>query len=103
MGCPAFCGRWYGAVFGLGEKGLVIDDSTYAVDPIQATAADFAIISTPDSGPRSVPTPVQITTQTYTAQPDVWFGNQRALAEILACRAGLGYGPAWSVVRSCEY
>ena len=72
-----------GLVFGLGEKGLVIDDSTYAIDPTQATAADFAIIATPDSGPISVPTPVQITTQTYAAQPDVWFGNQRALAEAL--------------------
>ena len=72
-----------GLVFGLGEKGLVIDDSTYAVDPTHATAADFETISTPDSGPISVPTTVQITTQTYAAQPDVWFGNQRALAETL--------------------
>lgn len=72
-----------GLVFGLGEKGLVIDDSTYQVDPNQATSADFAIIATPDSGPKNGPTAVQITTQSYSAQPDVWFGVQRALVESL--------------------
>ncbi len=70
-----------GLVFGLGEKGLVIDDSTYPVDPSQATDSDGAIIATPDNGPVNVATAVQITTQTYTSQPDVWFGSQRALLE----------------------
>ena len=70
-----------GLVFGLGEKGIVIDDSTYNIDPTQATTADFAIIATPDSGPVNGSTPVQITTQSYAAQPDVWFGTQRALVQ----------------------
>lgn len=72
-----------GLVFGLGQKGLVIDDSTYNIDPTQATTADFAIIATPNNGPLNASTQVQITTQSYTAQPDVWFGAQRALAESL--------------------
>jgi hypothetical protein len=72
-----------GLVFGLGEKGLVIDDSTYTVDPTQATPADYAIIATPDNGPLSGSTVVQITTQSYPAQPDVWFGTGRAVAESL--------------------
>jgi hypothetical protein len=73
-----------GLVFGLGEKGLVIDDSTYLVDPSKATAADNAIIATPDNGPTGSSTAVQITTQSYAAQPDVWFGTQRALFESLS-------------------
>jgi hypothetical protein len=72
-----------GLVFGLGEKGLVIDDATYSVDPTQATAQDFAIIATPDNGPVNASTPVQITTQVFAAQPDIWFGNQRASSESL--------------------
>jgi hypothetical protein len=73
-----------GLVFGLGEKGMVIDDSTYGIDPTQATAAYHAIIATPDSGPVIAATPVQITTQSYNAQPDVWFGFQRAQTESLS-------------------
>jgi hypothetical protein len=70
-----------GLVFGLGEKGLVIDDSTYLVDPSKATAADSAILATPDNGPTNDSTEVQIMTQVYTVKPDVWFGAQRPLAE----------------------
>lgn len=72
-----------GMVYGMGEKGLVIDDSTYVVDSGHATSADDAIIATPDNGPLSGSTVVQITTQSYAAQPDVWFGTKRALAESL--------------------
>ncbi len=72
-----------GKVYGLGEKGLVIDDSTYVVDPGHATPADDAIIATPDNGPLNGSTVVQITTQSYAAQPDLWFGTKRALAESL--------------------
>lgn len=72
-----------GLVFGLGEKGVVIDDSTYTVDPAQATDADSAIIATPDNGPVTGSTTVQITTQVYNTLPDVWFGSQRAPAESL--------------------
>lgn len=70
-----------GLVFALGNKGLVIDDSTYSVDPIQASSSDFAIIAAPDNGPLGGSTSVQIETQSFAAQPDVWFGAQRALAE----------------------
>ncbi len=70
-----------GLVFGLGEKGVVFDDSTYSVDPTQATSADFAIIASPDNGRLNASTAVDITTQSYTAQPDVWFGTQRAPTE----------------------
>lgn len=69
-----------GLVFGLGEKGLVIDDSTYQVDPTQATNSDFAILATPDNGPLIGSTAVEITTQPYSLQPDLWFGTQRAPA-----------------------
>jgi hypothetical protein len=72
-----------GLVFGLGQKGLVIDDATYTVDPNQATPQDYAIIATPDNGPVNASTPVQITTQVYAAQPDIWFGNERASSESL--------------------
>jgi IPT/TIG domain len=72
-----------GLVFGLGQKGLVIDDSTHNVDPTQATRADYAIIATPDNGPLSGSSSVQITTQSYSAQPDVWFGTRRAVAQSL--------------------
>lgn len=73
-----------GLVFGLGQKGLIIDDSTYMVNPGQATPADHAIVATPDNGPANGSTAVQITTQSYAARPDVWFGTQRALAETLS-------------------
>ncbi len=73
-----------GLVFGLGEKGLVIDDSTYGIDPNQATPADYAIIATPDNGPVTGSTSVQITTQSFSALPDVWFGTQRALTQSLS-------------------
>jgi IPT/TIG domain len=73
-----------GLVFGLGEKGLVIDDSTYNVDPTQATPANFAFSANPDNGPLNASTPVQIGSQSFQAQPDVWFGTQRALAESLS-------------------
>lgn len=72
-----------GLVFSLGEKGLVIDDSTYSIDPAQATLADYAIIATPDNGPVNGSTSVQITSQSYAAQPDIWFGSQRASSESL--------------------
>jgi len=72
-----------GLVFGLGEKGVVIDDATYTVDPTQAMAQDYAILATPDNGPINASTPVVITTQVYPAQPDIWFGTQRASAERL--------------------
>jgi hypothetical protein len=67
-----------GLVFGLGEKGLVIDDGTYQANPGQATNSDFAILANPDSGPLAGSTAVEIVTQTYSVQPDVWFGTQRA-------------------------
>ena len=70
-----------GMVFGLGQKGLVLDDSSYTVDPTQATPAVHAIIATPDNGSLAGSTPVQISTQSYPAQPDVWFGGERALSE----------------------
>jgi hypothetical protein len=73
-----------GLVFGLGQKGTVIDDSAYGIDPTQATPADYAILATPDSGPLTATTSVQITTQSFNAQPDVWFGFKRASAESLS-------------------
>ena len=72
-----------GLVFGLGEKGVVIDDATYTVDPTQAVPQDYAIIATPDNGPVNASTSVQISTQSYTSQPDIWFGNKRASSESL--------------------
>src|SRR5437660_5943514 len=72
-----------GLVFGLGEKGMVIDDATYTVDPTQAVPQDYAIIASPDNGPVNASTSVQISTQSYTAQPDIWFGNQGASSESL--------------------
>ena len=72
-----------GMVYGLGEKCHVVDDSTYVVDPGHATSADYAIIATPDNGPLNGSTVVQITAQSYAAQPDVWFGTKRALAQSL--------------------
>jgi hypothetical protein len=60
-----------GLVFGLGQKGLVIDDSSYQVNPTLATNSDFAILAAPDSGPLLGSTAVEITTQTYPVQPNV--------------------------------
>jgi IPT/TIG domain len=71
-----------GLVFGLGEKGLIIDDSTYQVDRTQATNSDYVILATPDSGPLNGSTAVEITTQTYSVQPDLWLGTKRALATL---------------------
>lgn len=90
-----------GLVFGLGEKGLVIDDSTYAVNPNFSTSAFHAIVATPDSGNLNNATPVQITTQSYSALPDVWFGTKRAVQSSLngagqvsaTAPAGLASGP----------
>lgn len=73
-----------GLVFELGEKGLVIDDSTYSVNPLYATPAYWAIIATPDAGLVNALTSVQITTQSYNALPDVWFGSQRAKSASLS-------------------
>lgn len=82
-----------GLVFGLGEKGLVIDDSTYPVDPTQAIPQDYAILATPDNGPVNASTSVQITSQTYSAQPDIWFGSQRASSESLNSGNAVGTAP----------
>lgn len=70
-----------GLVFGLGEKGVVIDDSTYSVDPTKATPGIHAIIAKPDSGALSGSTQVQISTQVYSTLPAVWFGTRIANSE----------------------
>ena len=85
-------------VFGLGEKGLVIDDSTSSVNVAQATDSDGAILATPDDAPLTGSLPVQITTQTYSVLPNVWFGTDRAPAVLGSSGQVTAVAPAASAV-----
>lgn len=67
-----------GMLYGIGDHGVVLDDSTdfqnispTAVPPI------YAIIANPAEGPQNSSTPVTITTASFSAIPDVWFGSIR--------------------------
>jgi hypothetical protein len=73
-----------GILFGIGDHGVALDDSTFFqnISP-SATPPVFAIIASPAQGPPNASTPVSITTQSFSAIPDVWFGNLHGVNPVL--------------------
>ena len=67
-----------GMVFGAGDHGVALDDSTnFQNFSANAQAPVWTIITTPAEGPQNGSTPVTISTQFFNWIPDVWFGNLR--------------------------
>ncbi len=73
-----------GMVFGAGDHGVALDDSTnFQNFSASAQAPVWTIITTPAEGPQNGSTPVTISTQFFNWVPDVWFGNLRGTSLML--------------------
>lgn len=69
-----------GILFGIADHGVALDDSTFFQNfSSTATAPQYAIVSTPAEGQQTSNTPVTITTQTFNAAPDIWFGSTNGM------------------------
>ncbi|MFZ1113619.1 MAG: hypothetical protein WAN33_14255 [Candidatus Acidiferrales bacterium] len=64
-----------GLLYGAGDHGVALDDSTFFQNILTSAPADLAIIATPAEGPQTASTQVTIGTQTFSSIPNVWFGS----------------------------
>lgn len=65
-----------GMIFGSADHGVALDDATFFQNIGLATIQPiFTIIAKPAEGPQDSYTPISITTQSFSAAPDVWFGT----------------------------
>jgi DNA-binding beta-propeller fold protein YncE len=65
-----------GMLFGIGDHGVALDDSTFFQNiSSTATAPTSAIIAEPAEGSLTADTSVAIATQSFNTAPDVWFGT----------------------------
>lgn len=69
-----------GMVFGIGDHGVALDDSTFFQNFSSTAAAPaYALVSTPAEGQQTSDTRVTITTQSFSTAPDVWFGSTNGI------------------------
>ncbi|HEV2617499.1 MAG TPA: IPT/TIG domain-containing protein [Candidatus Acidoferrales bacterium] len=68
-----------GMLYGAGDHGVALDDTTFFQNILTSDSADLAIIATPAEGPQTASTQVTISTQAFSSVPNVWFGNLNGL------------------------
>ena len=87
-----------GMLYGVGDHGVALDDATFFQNIVTSDPADLATIATPAEGPRSASTPVTISTQSFSAIPDIWFGQLHGLNPSLVNSEAEATAPSSPVV-----
>ena len=64
-----------GLLYGVGDHGVALDDSTFFQSILTSEAANLASITAPAEGPQTASTLVTVPGLTFSATPDIWFGN----------------------------